>query len=68
MDYFQLQIPQLSVKEAHLAVQVGFRIVVGDDEFAELCAFFLCQRIISAKSQNVKVLVELSNEGAVVVG
>ena len=68
MDHFQFQIPQLPVKEAHLTVQVGFRIVVGDDEFTEFRAFFLRQRIIPAKSQNVIILVELSDEGAVVVG
>ena len=68
MDHFQLQISQLSVKEAHLAVQVGLRIVVGDDEFAEFGTFFLRQRIIPAKRQNVIVLVELSDEGTVVVG
>ena len=49
-------------------ITIGFWIVVGDDEFTEFRAFFLRQRIIPAKSQNVIILVELSNEGTVVVG
>ena len=67
MDDLQLQIVCLLVKERCLARHIRLGIIVGDDKLAKGRAFFLRHRVIAAKSQNVEVLIELSDEGAVVV-
>ena len=67
MDDLQLQIVCLLVKERCLARHIRFGIIIGDDELTKGRAFFLRHRVIAAKGQNVKVLIKLSDEGAVVV-
>ena len=68
MDQLHLPISGLAVEEGELAGHIGPGVVVGDDELPILSALLMGQWVAPLEGQDVKVLVQLADEGAVVVG